>query len=217
MLLGEAGQDYLKAIYKLQTIEKPVTTSSLAARFGVADPTVTAMVKRLAKLGLLQHTPYHGVELTPAGEKTALEIIRHHRLLELYLAEALGLAWDKVDAEAERLEHVVSDELEDRMDAALGHPRTDPHGDPIPTKEGEIGQVDYIRLADLAVGETGTVCRVPDRDPSLLQYLAQLGLVPNVRVEILEKAPFDGPLTVAVGERHQSIGLRLGEVVLVCR
>jgi DtxR family Mn-dependent transcriptional regulator len=214
-LLGEAGEDCLKAIYKLQANQGRAATSALAVRLGIADPTVTAMVKRLARLGLVSHTPYRGVELTPAGERIALEIIRHHRLVELYLAEALGLSWDKVDAEAERLEHHVSDELEDRMDAVLGHPTVDPHGDPIPTKDGRMDRTTYDRLVDLPPGDAATIRRVPDGDPSLLQYLAELGLVPGARVEVIEKSPFDGPLTLRVGRRRHSIGRQLAETVLV--
>lgn len=214
-LLGEAAGDCLKAIYKLQVQESPVATSALAARLGVTEPTVTAMVKRLAKMGLVFHTPYRGVQLTSSGEKVALEIIRHHRLLELYLVEALGLSWDKVHAEADRLEHLLSEEVEERMDAALGHPTIDPHGDPIPTRDGQIDQAAYRSLADLEPGETATVRRVPDDDPKLLQYLAELGLVPNARIQLLDKAPFRGPLTLWVGENQRVVGRELAWAIRV--
>ncbi len=217
MSLGEAAEDCLKAVYELQTSGRPVATSALAARLGVAEPTVTAMIKRLARLSLLRHTPYRGVELTSVGERVALETLRHHRLLELYLVRALGLGWERVHAEAERLEHVLSDEVEDRIDAALGHPKTDPHGEPIPTREGQVEEPACERLADMEAGEVATVCRVPDDDPDLLCYLAGLGLVPEVRIQVLEKAPFRGPLTLQVGERRHVVGRELAGSIEVSR
>ena len=133
--LTDAMQDYLREIYKLRLEGGRATTSAIAERMGVRPPSVTAMLKRLAALGLVEHTPYHGVELTPAGERVALEVIRHHRLLELYLAETLGIGIDDVHEEADKLEHVLSEELEARIDRALGYPTHDPHGDPIPDKD----------------------------------------------------------------------------------
>ncbi len=215
--LGEAAEDGLKAIYTLQAVQSPVSTSALAAELGVAEPTVTAMVKRLAKLGLLDHTPYYGVVLTPAGEKVALEVVRHHRLLELYLVEALGLGWEKVHAEADRLEHSISEELEDRMDAVLGHPISDPHGHPIPAKNGDVVEARHASLLDLEAGVPATVRQVPDRDPDLLQYLAELGLVPNAEVKVVEKAPFGGPLTLDVDGSRQAVGTELARVIRVSR
>ena len=217
--LGEAAEDTLKAVYKLCATEKRVSTSALAIELGVSEPTATAMVKRLAKLGLLNHTPYHGAELTPAGEMAALEIIRHHRLLELYLVKALGLSWDKVHAEADRLEHVISDELEDRIDAVLGFPAEDPHGDPIPTKDGRIAEPPVTSLVDMEPGERAIIRLVPDGDAGLLRYLAELGLVPNGEVELLEKVPFGGPIILKVGEERRIVGrelaatIRIGDVV----
>jgi DtxR family transcriptional regulator, Mn-dependent transcriptional regulator len=213
--LGEAAEDGLKAVYKLRNSGERVSTSALAAQLAVSEPTATAMIKRLARLGLLRHTPYHGVELTDAGEKIALEIIRHHRLLELYLVEALGISWDRVHAEAERLEHVISDDLEDRMDAILGHPVRDPHGDPIPTKDGWIDQSLMASLVDLEPGEKGVIRLVPDGNPQLLRYLAELGLVPNVRVELLEKAPFGGPIVLKVGEEQRIVGREVASAIRV--
>jgi DtxR family transcriptional regulator, Mn-dependent transcriptional regulator len=214
-LLGEAAEDCLRAVFDIQSAGTRVATSALAARLGVTEPTVTVMVKRLARLGLLQHIPYRGVQLTPAGEKTALAITRQHRLLELYLVEVLGLSWEKVHAEADRMEHSISTEVEDRMAEALGFPTTDPHGHPIPTKEGEIQRPAAQRLADLLPGDGGRVLSVPDRDPELLQYLDRLGLVPDSSVRVVEREPFGGALIVQVSGRHHAVGRELAEVVQV--
>jgi DtxR family transcriptional regulator, Mn-dependent transcriptional regulator len=213
--VSHAMEDYLKAIYRLQDQRGQVTTLRLAEELGVTGPSVTNMVKRLDEMRLLRHTRYHGVEMTPAGRKIALEVIRHHRLLELYLAETLGYAWDEVHAEAERLEHHVSDELEARMDSALGFPTVDPHGDPIPSREGEIASVSGMLLLDLDSGETRSVTRVSDRDPEQLRYLGSLGLYPGVDVEVLERLPFDGPLRIRVGNDEHIIGRPLAAAVHV--
>jgi DtxR family Mn-dependent transcriptional regulator len=192
-----------------------VTTNAIAERLGVSPASVTAMVKKLAKLGLVEHTPYHGVALTDSGTLMALEVVRHHRLLELYLMEALGLPWDQVHEEAERLEHHLSDELEARIDAALGHPTRDPHGDPIPSAELELASIDDRPLTDLEDGCEAIVKRVPDNDPELLRYLAELGVVPDESVVVLERAPFDGPVTVEVGGQRHVLSPRLAERILV--
>jgi DtxR family transcriptional regulator, Mn-dependent transcriptional regulator len=213
--VSRAMEDYLKAVYRLREIDKQVTTQRLADELGVTGPSVTNMVKRLAEMRLLTHTRYHGVDLTPAGEKIALEIIRHHRLLELYLAETLGYPWDEVHAEAERLEHHVSDELEARMDSALGYPTTDPHGDPIPSAEGVISEVAVIRLLDTTPGEEATVVRVSDRDPEQLRYLGGLGLYPGAAVTVCEVLPFDGPLRLRVNNQEHIIGRPLAAAVFV--
>jgi DtxR family Mn-dependent transcriptional regulator len=213
-----AMEDYLKAVYRLRDtlgLGGHVTTQRLADELGVTGPSVTNMVKRLHDLRLLRHTRYHGVELTPAGEKIALEVLRHHRLLELYLAESLGYPWDEVHAEAERLEHHVSEELEARMDSVLGHPTRDPHGDPIPSREGLIEAVSALSLLDLEPGETATVSRVSDRDPEQLRYLGGLGLYPGVSVSVTERLPFDGPLRIAVGSSEHVIGRSLATAVHV--
>ncbi len=215
--IGEAAEDYLKAIYKLQVVGGPVATSALAGQLGVTEPTATAMIKRLARLGLVRHTPYHGVVLTTSGEKVALEIIRHHRLLELFLVQALGLGWDQVHKEAERLEHLVSDEVESRIDEVLGHPTTDPHGDPIPTRDGWLDHVEDRSLVDLEPGERATVGRVPDDESDLLQYLAQIGLVPKASVEIVDKVPFGGPLILQLGGMRHAIGRELAGTIRVSR
>lgn len=213
--ITHAMEDYLKAIYRLRAGAGTVTTQALAEELGISGPSVTNMVKRLDDLGLASHTRYHGVNLTPAGEKVALEIIRHHRLLELYLAESLGYQWDQVHAEAERLEHHVSDELEARMDSALGHPTHDPHGDPIPSREGVIADVPGVRLADLAAGTDAVVSRVSDRDPEQLRYLGELGLYPGAHIRIVERLPFDGPLRIFVNKAEHVIGLPLAAIVNV--
>jgi DtxR family transcriptional regulator, Mn-dependent transcriptional regulator len=201
-MLSDASQDYLKRIYTLQQQEGRATTSAVAESLGVSAASATSMAKKLAAAGLVEHEPYHGMRLTAAGERIALEVLRHHRLLELYLTEALGVPWDRVHTEAERLEHVLSEELEASIDRALGFPDTDPHGDPIPSRDLVIAP-DHARcLVELDPGQAAVVRRVPAGDPSLLRYLADLGLVPEARVEMIEKAPFGGPVTLDVsGER----------------
>jgi DtxR family transcriptional regulator, Mn-dependent transcriptional regulator len=201
-MLSEAVQDYLKAIWKLEQHGR-VTTSAVADGLSVSAASVTAMLKRLAGLGLVEHERYQGARLTPAGERIALEVVRHHRLLELYLMEALGLGWDEVHAEADRLEHHLSEELEARIDQMLGFPTRDPHGDPIPSPALELAAEQPAYLADRECGAPCIVRRVPDSEPELLRYLARLGLVPEKEVIVLERAPFSGPLTIEVGgERH---------------
>jgi DtxR family Mn-dependent transcriptional regulator len=195
--ITHAMEDYLKAIYRIDD-GKPVTMQRLAEELALSGPSVTNMVKRLHELGLVNHTRYRDVALTPAGEKIALRVIRHHRLLELYLTESLGFDWDQVHAEAERLEHHVSAELEARIASALGHPTRDPHGDPIPTADGAIDTVSAVLLSDLAPGDVATISRVPDRDPEQLRYLAKLGVIPGQTVTVLEVLPFDGPIRVRV-------------------
>lgn len=212
-MLGQAVEDYVKSIYKLQQEHGRVPTSVLAQRLGVSDASATNMIKRLAELGLARHHPYRGVELSEAGVKVALEVIRHHRLLELYLKEALGYTWDQVDAEAERLEHHISEEFEDRIDAALGYPTVDPHGDPIPTKEGVVDDAAFPRLTELPPGVRAVVRRVSDRDAEVLRYLAHLGLYPGVEVVVRERAPFDGPLFVRVGEVEHILGHKLAATI----
>jgi DtxR family transcriptional regulator, Mn-dependent transcriptional regulator len=206
--LTESIQDYLKEIYKLQTGGR-AGTSAIAERLGVSPASATAMVKKLAALDLVEHEPYQGVHLTPAGERIALEVIRHHRLLEQYLAETLGLSIDAVHAEADRLEHVLSEELEARIDESLGFPTHDPHGDPIPNVDLELDETALKPLATLAPGDRATIRRVPDGDAELLRYLSSLALVPGEQVEVKEAAPFDGPLTVVVGRSRHAISREL--------
>jgi len=213
--ITQAMEDYLKGVYRLGQHGGEVTTQQLAEELGISGPSVTNMVKRLNELLLVQHTPYHGVRLTPAGERVALEVIRHHRLLELYLAETLGYPWDQVHAEAERLEHHVSEELEARIDSALGHPTRDPHGDPIPSREGTIAPVPGTRLLDLGAGQRGIVSRVSDRDPEQLRYLGSIGLVLGAVVTVLERLPFEGPLRIGVDGAEHVIGRPLAAAVHV--
>ena len=213
-MVSESAQDYLKAIWKLERAGD-MSTSALAESLGVTPASATAMLKKLATLGLVVHERYRGATLTPAGERMALEVVRHHRLLELYLMEALGLSWDQVHAEAEKLEHHLSDELEARIDQALGFPTRDPHGDPIPSPELRLARDELTCLSDLAEGSMTVVRRVPDSDPELLRYLATLGLVPAEEVTVVEQAPFDGPVTVEVrGSRH-AIGRSLAAQIEV--
>ena len=202
-------QDYVKEIYKLRLEGKRATTSAIAERLGVRPPSVTAMVKRLSALGLAEHAPYRGVELTPAGDRVALEVIRHHRLLELYLAQALGLSLDEVHSEADRLEHALSEELEARIDRSLGYPTHDPHGDPIPDAELRLDRKRLRTLASLEPGDEATIKRVPDGDDELLRYLAKLALVPGKNVKLRSAEPFGGPLTVRVGKAEHAISREL--------
>jgi DtxR family transcriptional regulator, Mn-dependent transcriptional regulator len=213
-VVSEAAQDYLKAIWKLEQAGA-MSTTALADALGVSPASATAMLKKLAVLGLVEHERYHGASLTPAGERMALEVIRHHRLLELYLMEALGLTWDQVHEEAERLEHHLSDVLEARIDRALGFPTRDPHGDPIPSPELRLVSDDKVCLADVEAGSMAVVRRVPDADPELLRYLATLGLVPAEEVTVLDRAPFDGPVTVEVRGARHAIGRSLAAQIEV--
>jgi DtxR family Mn-dependent transcriptional regulator len=190
-----AMQDYLKAVYRLGE-RGAVSTQDLADELGVAAPSVTNMAKRLHELGLLHHVPYQGVSLTAAGRAAALDVVRRHRLLETYLAEAVGLGWDEVHDEAERLEHHLSDRLEARLDSLLGFPATDPHGDPIPRAGADLAP--GPTLLETPAGEEGTVSRVSDRDPDQLRYLGSLGIVPGARVAVLEHLPFEGPVRIRV-------------------
>ena len=207
--LTDASQDYLKEIYKLRMEGRRATTSAIAERLGVRPPSVTAMLKRLTTLGLAKHAPYHGVELTPAGERVALEMIRHHRLLEQYLAQALGLSLDEVHSEADRLEHALSEELEARIDHSLGYPTHDPHGDPIPNAKLRMARGSLRTLASLEPGDEATIRRVPDGDDELLRYLAKLALVPGKKVKLSRAEPFGGPLTVRVGKSEHAISREL--------
>ncbi len=210
-----AIEDYLKSIYLLSSQSDTVTTSALAASMHVSAASTTNMVKKLAKSKLVRHSPYRGVELTRAGEKIALEVIRHHRLVELFLQQTLGLPWDQVHAEADKLEHVLSDQLEDRIATMLGDPVTDPHGDPIPDKEGRMVLPEVQALADLPVGETGIVRRVADQAPEHLRYLGNLGLVPNARVYKLEQMPFKGPVRIRVGQNEHVLDDQFACAILV--
>jgi DtxR family Mn-dependent transcriptional regulator len=209
--LSAAAQDYLKQIYKLQMRHGRASTSAIAERMNVRPASVSGMLKKLAVLGLIEHRRYHGVCLTSNGERAAMEMIRRHRLIEEYLSRRLGLPIDELHAEADRLEHALSAELETRIDASLGHPTHDPHGDPIPSVDLLLESVKPRVLSELDEGETATVCHVPDGDAELLRHLASLELLPGARVEIVQAAPFGGPLTVQAGDTECAISRELAQ------
>lgn len=208
-MLSQAVEDYLKAIYQLQEEGEPVSTSDIARSMDVSSASVTNMVKRLAQLGLLEHESYRGVKLTMTGEKVALEIIRHHRLLELYLREVMGYSWDKIHEEAEHLEHHISEEFEEKLDELLGYPTHDPHGDPIPTREGEIAEITNDPLSDVETGDSVVIQRVSDADPEMLTYLEKIGLLPGTKLTVVEKAPFHGPIKVQLQDAERVVGHRI--------
>ena len=212
-----AVEDYLKAIWKLshESGGGKVPVGDIAAHLKISAPSVTGMVQKLKGMGLLRYTRYGGVSLTPRGRKIALEIVRHHRLWELYLYTRLGVPLEAVDQEAERLEHVLSDDMEDLLTRALGDPTHDPHGDPIPTKSGEMKRLEGIRLSRLAPGASSVVAHVSDRNAEKLRYMVSLGLLPGERVSVVERAPFRGPITVRVKNRQHAIDPDLAELVLV--
>jgi DtxR family Mn-dependent transcriptional regulator len=202
-LLTAAHEDYLKTIYLLQRRHEIVTNAALAEAMSVAPASATNMVKKLDDLDLVEHIPYQGMTLTTLGEQVALEVLRHHRLVELFLHQALGMSWDQIHDEADRLEHVISEQLEDAIASSLGNPLIDPHGDPIPGKDGEVAPVGGCRLSEAATGKSHRLVRVLVQDSERLVYLAKLGLLPGARLTVHARAPFDGPLLVGVdGERH---------------
>ncbi len=205
-MITREREDYLKTIYNLQQEDSPVRTTSIARALGVKPASVTGVIKRLAGLGYVQHEPYRGVTLTASGEKIALEVIRNHRLIELYLIGSLGYSWDEVHEEAERLEHAVSPRFIERIAALLGYPEIDPHGSPIPTQDGHVAHGSGLRLSELETGQHGTVERVSDDDPGLLRYLAGLGLRPGVRLTVLETPPYGGSIRIQVGDDEHHIG-----------
>ena len=212
----QAIEDYLKTIYKLELEESPVSTSRIAEARRVKPGSATSMIQRLNRLNLVNYQKHYGVTLTDAGREIALEVIRHHRLVELYLIEALGFSWDEVHEQADILEHVIGEKLEERIAAALNYPEFDPHGDPIPTKEGQIVSVDTQRLSTIPAGSTATISRIPDdADGELLRYLASLGLTPGANIQVAEIAPFDGPLTIILNDETLIIGNKVAESILV--
>jgi DtxR family Mn-dependent transcriptional regulator len=211
-----AIEDYCKAVYTLETrADEPVSTNALAERLELTSGSVSGMLKKLDELGLISHVPYRGVRLTPEGRRVALEVIRHHRLLELYLAEALQMPWDRVHDEAEVLEHVLSEELEALIAAKLGNPTIDPHGDPIPSADLELEESPTRSLESLVPGDEGTFVRVSDADPEMLRYLAQQGVLPGGRLQVLERQPFGGPLLVNVDGREHTLGGQLAGAMRV--
>jgi DtxR family Mn-dependent transcriptional regulator len=212
----EAVEDYAKAIYTLaRRSDGPVGTSAVAERLGVSPGTVTAMLKRMADLGLLEHQPYHGVTLTGRGERVALEVIRHHRLIEAFLAESLDMPWDRVHDEAEVLEHYISEDLEQRIADKLGDPHVDPHGDPIPSAELDLADDETVRLSELKPGASATFTRVSDSNPEMLRYLADRGITPGVELTVTDRQPFGGPLSVLAAGAEHALGGELAEAIRV--
>ena len=214
-MISRAIEDYLKAIYQSTSNEDKVPTSTLAQQMHCSPASVTNMLQKLSELKLVEYEPYQGVTLTPSGSKVALEILRHHRLIELYLADVLGYSWDKVHEEAEQLEHVISEEFEERIDQALGHPTIDPHGDPIPTKEGTIAMPPSQSLWETPSGKKVQVYRVSDRDPEVLRYLATIGILPDVEIKVLKKGPFNGPIHVEINDIEHSLSEELATQIFV--
>jgi DtxR family Mn-dependent transcriptional regulator len=211
-----AVEDYAKAIFSLESrSEEPVSTNALAERLGITPGSVSAMLKRLGELGLITHVPYRGVSLTGDGRRIALEVVRHHRLIESFLADALGMSWDRVHAEAEVLEHVLSEDLEELIAVKLGHPTVDPHGDPIPSADLELQEPSTDRMESLQPGDEGLFVRVSDSDPEMLRYLAERGISPGERFAVRDRQPFGGPLFVLFGEREHAIGGQLAGAMRV--
>ena len=214
--LTAPAEDYLKAIYDLERSGDAAGTNEIAAQLAIAPASVSGMVRRLAEQGLIEHERYHGVRLTDAGRRAALRTLRRHRIIEAYLAQALGYAWDRVHDEAERLEHAASDELVDRMAEAIGEPAHDPHGAPIPTREGSVEEPRLASIDELTVGSRARIRRVSDRDGERLRYLAELGMTPGTIFEVITSAPFDGPITVRLDDgTERTVGRGLARQVLV--
>jgi DtxR family Mn-dependent transcriptional regulator len=214
--VSSAIEDYAKAIYALEhRAGAAVSTNAIAERMGVTPASASGMVKRLGELGLVEHQPYHGVSLTESGRRVALEVMRHHRLLELYLVESLGVPWDRVHEEAEVLEHVLSEELEELIAAKLGDPTRDPHGDPIPSRDLTIDEGPTQSLQALEPGAGGTFARISDSDPDMLRFLADRGIAPGDAFEVLDKQPFDGPLFVRFGDHVHVLGGSLARAMRV--
>jgi DtxR family Mn-dependent transcriptional regulator len=213
---SHAVEDYAKAIYVLESrADEPVSTNALADRLDVTPGSVSAMLRKLDDLGLVSHQRYRGVRLTAAGRRVALEVIRHHRLLELFLAEVLDMPWDRVHKEAEVLEHVLSTELEEVIAEKLGNPKRDPHGDPIPSVDFVIEELETARLADLEKGSIGVFVRVSDSDPEMLRYLGERGVTPGASFEVIDRQPFGGPLFVRFGDDVHPLGGDLADAMRV--
>ena len=214
-MITHAMEDYLKAVYLLQEGQEKVPTSAIAQQMEVSAASVTGMIRKLAAMGLLNYTSYRGVELTEGGEKIAQEIIRHHRLLELYLVEIMGFTWDKVHDEADKLEHVISEEFEERMSEVLGHPTTDPHGHAIPAKDGGIEEIVCETLIEVDAGDAATVQHVNDNNPEMLRYLDQLGILPGTVIQVVAKEPFNGPLRLRIDQTEHFVGREVAGNVFV--
>ena len=215
MRLSQALEDYLKVIYVLEADGEKATTTAIAQALEVSNASVTNMLKKLAGMNLIVHESYKGAELSPAGKKVALEILRHHRLLELYLKEVMGYSWDEVHDEAEKLEHHISEQFEDRIAELLNHPTHDPHGDPIPSKDGVMPKKATLALHDAELNTLYMVGRVKDQNPELLRYLEKLGVLPGVELTIVEKAPFDGPVAISLAGQVLSIGFAIAQDIFL--
>lgn len=213
-MLSQAVQDYMKTIYKLET-DGLVSTTSIAKELDISGASVTGMLKRLATMGLVDYNSYKGVRLTNSGKKIALEIIRHHRLLELYLKEILGFSLEKVHDEACRLEHHISEEFVDKIDELLGKPEFDPHGHPIPAKDGSMPSITESALSIVNPGKAAIICRLSDNDPDMLAYFESKGLVPGENLKIIEKEPFNGPITIQYSKGKHIIGYEIARNIFV--
>jgi DtxR family Mn-dependent transcriptional regulator len=213
--LTAAVQDYAKAIYTLESRDGAASTTELAALLEVRPASVSGMLRKLSELGLVEHQRYHGVRLTDRGRRVALEVIRHHRLVELFLVESLGMTWDEVHAEAEVLEHALSEELEELIAAKLGNPTVDPHGDPIPSRDLELAETSCPALAELEAGHAATFVRISDADPEMLRFLGERGIVPGTQLEVVDRQPFDGPVFVRVGGKVHALGATLARAMSV--
>lgn len=215
MVLSQSVEDYLKAIYKLETEEKGASTTRIAEALDVSSASATNMVKRLSEMGLVNYQSYKGASLSESGRKIALEIIRHHRLLELYLLEVMGYSWDEVHDEAEKLEHHISEQFEDKIAELLDNPTHDPHGDPIPTKEGIMPKMDTKSLVNAEEGVHYLVSRVKNQDPELLRYLEKIGLLPGAKLLIKDIGPFRGPITLTIENSEQVLGHEVAEHIYI--
>ncbi|MBO6794423.1 MAG: metal-dependent transcriptional regulator [Balneolaceae bacterium] len=217
MSLSQSVEDYLKVIYVLESEGSGATTNNIAEMMEVSSASVTNMLKRLAGLNLIEHKSYKGAKLTDSGRKIALEILRHHRLLELYLKEIMGYSWDEVHDEAEKLEHHISEQFEDKIAELLNHPTHDPHGDPIPSKDGVMPEMASLALSEADIEEQYVIGRVKDQDPELLRYLEKIGLLPGAKIKLLEKAPFDGPIRVILEEEEKTVGYNIAEQIYLVK
>ncbi len=213
MSLSQSVEDYLKVIYVLETEGQGATTNNIAEMLNVSSASVTNMLKRLAGLNFIDHQSYKGATLTDAGRKIALEILRHHRLLELYLKEVMGYSWDEVHDEAEKLEHHISEQFEDKIAELLNHPTHDPHGDPIPTKDGVVPEQASLAISDAEENRSYIIGRVKDQNSELLRYLEEIGIIPGVKIKIIEKAPFNGPIQLFIEEEKKTIGFSIAEQI----
>jgi len=212
---NETIENYLKAIYNIQGEMDKVATTTLAKRLAIAPASATGMIKKLSEMKLITYEKYQGVKLTKAGRGIALEVIRHHRLIELFLAEALGVPWDKVHEEAEKWEHVLSEDIEDRIDELLGFPTHDPHGSPIPDRNGEMPERSDILLSDMQPRQRGVIMEVCDENPELLRYLGNMALYPKAEIQVLKIEPFEGPLTLDVNGTTHTLGRKVAQQIFV--